>query len=161
MLERLSLLDPELAVGSCPNSVGDVDRLVTEGGVRAVVSLQSDRDLADRGLRWSNLWQLYLQRGIAAVRVPITDHDTRALLRGLDGAVEAVRSHVAAGRVRVFVHCNAGINRSPSTIVGFLMAERGLSLDDALRWISERHPDAYPYPDVIARWAKRRGLASR
>ncbi|MCA9515508.1 MAG: dual specificity protein phosphatase family protein [Myxococcales bacterium] len=161
MLERFSILDADLAVGSCPNAAEDIDRLKQEAGVRAVVSLQSDRDLEERGLRWSALWQLYLQRGITAVRVPITDFDKKDLLRGLDDAVDTVAAQVAKGPGRVYVHCNAGINRSTSTILGYLVASRGMTLDGALAWLVERHPDAYPYPDVVERWARRRGLAVR
>jgi protein-tyrosine phosphatase len=45
---------------------------------------------------------------------------------------------------RVFVHCVAGISRSTSMIMAFLMQEYGLSYDDALAFIQSRRPIAQP-----------------
>ena len=160
MLDRFSLLDPRLALSSCPRTVEDIDLLSGVHGVTAVVNLQTDRDLEERGLRWETLWQLYLARGVQAVRVPIADFDKKALLRGLDGAVDAVRAQVAAGR-RVLVHCNAGVNRSTTTVVAYLVCDREMAIDEAVSWVVERHPAAEPFPDVVARWAKKRGLGRR
>jgi hypothetical protein len=49
------------------------------------------------------------------------------------------------------------LNRSPTSIIAYLAAHRGLSVQAAIDWVGERHR-CVPYPDVLESWAKRRGL---
>ncbi len=156
MLQHFSDLDDTLAVGSHPHTPEQIQWLREVGGVRALVTLQSDEDLASRGLSWGVLWQLYMRAGISTTRVPVRDFDRKDLERHLEAAVDAVAQHVAAGR-KVYVHCTAGLNRSPSVVIGYLAAHRGMTLDEATAWVSERH-SCMPYPDVLAAWARARGL---
>mgnify|MGYP001216540826 CR=1 FL=1 len=150
-------LDAELCVGSCPGSVEDVLYLDRSLGVRAVVSLQSDEDLRVRGLDWNVLWRLYLSHGISASRVPIQDFEPADLARHLDRGVEAVRKACDAGR-RVYVHCNAGLNRSPSVVIAYLVSARSWTVAEATAWVKERH-DCVPYPDVLNAWASGHGFS--
>ena len=156
-IEHLSTLDDQLVVGSCPSSLEDIQSLAAMG-VKGLVNLQSDMDLRSRALEWTILWPLYLRHGISAVRVPIIDFEPADLARHIDAAVMAVAKHIDAGK-RVYVHCNAGLNRSPSVVIGYLMLSRGLTLKDAVAWIKERH-ECVPYPDVIQGWASQRGLGT-
>ena len=48
----------------------------------------------------------------------------------------------------VYVHCNAGINRSPSTVVAYLHWIEGMGLDEALDYVISQRP-CDPYRDVI------------
>lgn len=156
MLHHFTDLDHQLAVGSFPHAPEHVALLADQHAVGAVVCLQSDEDLEARGLRWPVMWQLYVSRRLRVSRVPVRDFDRADLERQLDAIVEAIQRHVAAGR-KTYVHCNAGINRSPSSVIAWCVAHRGQALDQATRWLSERHR-AVPYPDVLARWARRHGL---
>ena len=156
MLEHSTTLDETLMVGSYPQSPEQITYLKQECGVEAVVSLQSDDDLRTRGLRWEFLWQLYTQLGLVATRVPVIDFDARDLMRQLDEAVAAVAELVDAGH-KTYVHCNAGMNRSPTVIIAYLVANRGMSVDDAFSWVTERH-SCMPYPDLVRNWARARGF---
>lgn len=155
---RLTQLEERLACGSGPAHAEDVDELVRRG-VDLVLSLQTDADLSARGLSWNVLWQLYVARRVTSVRVPIVDFDKRDLARRLDEAVGALDRELAAGR-SVYVHCSAGLNRSPTTVIAYLMLHRGMPLDAATAWLLERH-DAVPYPDVLKRFAKRHKLPQK
>lgn len=155
MLEHFTDLDESLAVGSCPRGPGDIPWLRQTHGVTAVVSLQSDGDLRSLGLPWPTLWQAYTRARIAVTRVPITDFDPRDLARRLEDAQLAVTAYVAAGK-KAYIHCTAGLNRSPTTLLAHLVAHRGLDVDTALEWLTSRH-DCVPYRDVLERWAKRHG----
>jgi hypothetical protein len=155
MLEHFTELDDQLAVGCYPHAPEHVGFLA-EQGIRAVVNLQSDRDLGGLGVVWPIMWQLYVRSGIQSTRVPVIDFDRKDLLRSLEEAVEAIRDHVNAGR-KTYVHCSAGLNRSPTSVIAYLVAHRGLSVKAALAWLGERHR-CVPYPDVLESWAKRRGL---
>lgn len=44
----------------------------------------------------------------------------------------------------VLVHCNAGISRSPSIVVAYLMCRRKMSLSEALRQVKAARPKANP-----------------
>lgn len=153
MLKHFTSLDDELAVGSYPHAPEHMMSLAREHGVTAVLCLQSDEDLASRGIQWSVLWQFYLRLGIEVTRVPITDFDKDDLLHNLDAAVAALADGLSAGG-KVYVHCSAGLNRSPTVIIAYLVRHRGMSLEDALEWVTSRHR-CVPYPDVLERWIQR------
>ena len=154
MFDRHTDLNGELAVGACPTRPEHVDQLAHVLGVRGVVNLQSDDDMAAKAIHWPLLWQAYTAAGIQVTRVPMIDFDKRSLARHLEDAVAAVEAHVSAGR-KVYVHCQAGLNRSPTTIAAWLVAHRDMTPADAVAWISERHT-CVPYGDVVARWWKKR-----
>jgi protein-tyrosine phosphatase len=156
MLENFTDLDADLAVGSHPHAPDQIQRL-RSAGCRAVVNLQSDDDLRSRGLDWPILWQLYLREGITPTRVPILDFEPVDLARHLDAAVAAVAEHVAAGR-KTYVHCNAGMNRSPSVVIAYVARHRDLTLRQATLWLTDRHV-AMPYPEVLEGWARRHGVS--
>lgn len=44
----------------------------------------------------------------------------------------------------VFVHCNAGVSRSPTVVIAFLMVHRGLSYWKANALVKEKRPAAKP-----------------
>lgn len=148
-------LDHELLLGNHPATPADL-RALAGAGVRAVVNLQSDRDLMERGLNWKLLGNAYLGLGIEARRVPIIDFDREDLARHLDTAVAAIAEQIAAGRP-TFVHCNAGLNRSPSAVIAYVARHRGLSLAAAGEWVQSRH-QSMPYDDVMRRWARKQGI---
>ena len=153
MIKHYSNLDAHLAVGSHPHAPEHITSLARDHGVTSVVCLQTDDDLSSRGLHWSILWQLYLATGLDVTRVPIVDFDKGDLLVCLDAAVEAIHGGMASDG-KVYVHCTAGLNRSPTAVIAYLMKHRGLSLDDAQDWVKERH-ECVPYPDVLEAWAQR------
>ncbi len=154
VLRRFTPLDDELAVGSHPHAPEHALLLTEEHGIRALVCLQSDEDLSDRGLQWSLLWQMWLRSGVKVSRIPIIEFDKKDLYANLDEAVAAIARHIGRGR-RTFVHCNEGLNRSPTAILAYLVAHRGLTPDEANEWLVERH-DCVPYLDVLEDWASRR-----
>jgi hypothetical protein len=154
MLRRFTLLDEHLAVGSHPHSPEHIMTLARDEGITGLLSLQTDDDIARRGLSWAMLWQLYLRAGITPVRIPIVDMDKRDLGKHLDSAVAALAGAIDSGQ-RVYVHCTAGLNRSPTVIIAYLVAHRSMSMDDANEWVQSRH-ECVPYPDVLKAWAKKR-----
>jgi protein-tyrosine phosphatase len=145
-------ISENLFVGPGPTSVEDIDAIAGDG-VGALLSLQADDDLGARGLRWTTLWQLFMARRIEARRVPMRDFDKRDMLQQLDSAVDELGSLLGGPR-RVYLHCTAGLNRSPSVAIAFLALELGLPAAHAQ--VMAAHPDAVPYMDVLEKWAKRR-----
>lgn len=149
-LYDLAPYEPRLFVGPGPTGLDDL-RILADHGVTGLLSLQTDDDLGARGLRWSTLWQLYTQRGITALRVPIRDVDRKDLSRCIAAALEALDG-LLAEHARVYLHCTYGLNRSPTLALAHLY--RSLGPERALAALMERHPDAVPYPDTLTKWWK-------
>jgi len=127
---------PGLFVGPCPRTEGDVERLAA-AGISAVLSLQTDEDLAEHQLDWPALSGTYRRREIEICRVPIRDFDPEALREHLPEAVAALQRLREAGH-RVYVHCTAGMGRSPSVVVAFLHWVRDWDLEEAAEHVIQR-----------------------
>ena len=108
----------------------DVAWLRDEHGVTVVVSLQDDADLASKGLRIAALERAYREHGVAFHRFPVPDGDDRNLAARLGEIVALLRRLAAAGE-RVYLHCNAGLNRAPTAAIAYLHVHEGLSLEAA------------------------------
>ncbi|HJQ83211.1 MAG TPA: dual specificity protein phosphatase family protein [Candidatus Binatia bacterium] len=125
----LSVIRPALLVGEYPMPE-DAAWLRDEHGVTAVVSLQDDADLASKGLRIAALERAYLAHGLGFHRVPVPDGDDRNLIARLHEIVALLARLIADGG-RVYLHCNAGLNRAPTAAIAYLHVHEGLPLDAA------------------------------
>ncbi len=128
---------PTLFIGRAPATAADVAGLKRRG-ISAVLSLQTDDDLAALGLSWTRLQEWYRAE----------DRSAQALIARLDEAVQALDRLLAVGQV-VYLHCTAGVNRSPSVALGYLRKVKKEPLGKALRRITRSRPQADPYPDVL------------
>jgi len=125
----LSVIRPALLVGEYPTPE-DAAWLRDEHGVTVVVSLQDDADLASKGLRLAALEGAYREHGLGFHRIPVPDGDDGNLAARLDDIV-ALLTRLVDGGERVYLHCNAGLNRAPTAAIAFLLVREGLSLTAA------------------------------
>ncbi|XP_067643924.1 dual specificity protein phosphatase Mpk3 [Eurosta solidaginis] len=80
---------------------------------------------------------------IEYLQIPITDHYSQDLAIHFPDAIrfiEEARSKNAA----VLVHCLAGVSRSVTVTLAYLMQTRTLSLNDAFTLVRDRKPDVAP-----------------
>jgi protein-tyrosine phosphatase len=126
----VSRILPNLLVGEYPR-VADAGWLQAEHGVSAVLSLQHESDLWDKGVSLDELEREYRDRAIEFRHVPVEDASESDLDAALPRAVAVLRDLIARGHT-VFLHCNAGYNRAPTVAIAYLCAVRGMSLDDAV-----------------------------
>lgn len=138
---------PNLFVGSCPRDQADIEYLKTDVGITAVLNLQTDQDFVHWGIRWERLEAAYEALGIEIRRVPVTDFNPEEVRQKLPACVKALDELLRAGHT-AYVHCSAGMNRSPSTVVAYLHWVREMSLGEAVEFVLERHA-CDPYVDVI------------
>lgn len=136
-------------VGTYPQTPEDIHHLKDELRVTAVLSLQDDSDLEALGVRWDLFQRAYQASGVVAVREPVKDFSPKALNERLSACVMALEQLVAAGH-RVYVHCTAGINRSPTVVIAWLHVCRGLPVAEAAATVTERRA-CWPFPEVLAR----------
>ena len=140
-----------LWVGPVPDSPERI-ALLRQNGITGLVSVQTDRDLQSVGVPWPLMWNFLMAQGIAAHRHPIVDFDETALVRGLNPAVAAVQEMRAGNRI-TYLHCTAGVNRSPTVAIGWLVVHGGMSLEAAWQQVTERRPSA-PHRSALERWLR-------
>ncbi len=132
----VSEIIPELLIGEYPR-VQDIGWLRRNFRVTAVHNLQDDDDLRINGLDILELRALYESEGIRFLRTPIPDGSADAMRAHLEHALNGLRSLVAPGE-RVYLHCNAGLNRAPTLAIAYLRACRRMSLDEAVAHVKKR-----------------------
>lgn len=131
-----------------------LDRYIKPLGIGAVLALTAeDEDSGvDQIIRWRGGRCVYHS-------VPLRDHQP-VPEELLDHMVRWIDRHLSDG-TRVAVHCQAGMSRTPAVAVAYF-CHRGMTFDDALRTIRERHPITNPSRIVlesVRRWAEKRSGA--
>ena len=142
----LSLIVPGLLVGEYPTPE-DIEWLRCTHDITAVVSLQDDADIASKGLRVDQLVTAYKRHGVQFHRLPVTDCDIEMLAMRLD-AIVALLDELMSGGDRVYLHCNAGMNRAPTAAIAYLHRHHNLSLSAARDLVKERR-HCVPYMGVL------------
>ncbi|MCM1982499.1 protein-tyrosine phosphatase family protein [Lyngbya confervoides] len=136
MSKRFSWIVPEqLAVGSFPEDTSAVYKLRKEG-ITAVLTLTEEHEiLVPDELRHNFVWE----------RVPIPD--------GYTGGIPSVEQFAQAMGIlnrwsqkmhSIYVHCLAGVGRSPSVCCLFMVSNQGMSLEDAIAHVKLQHSYAAP-----------------
>ena len=142
----VSQILPNLFVGTFPKGPVDIDRLRREG-VTAVLNVQTDDDMGYWGVNWNRMESHYREAGIEVRRVPVQDFSKDDLRRQLPKCVDVLDELLREGRT-VYVHCNMGINRSPSIAIAYLYWIQGWELEKATDHVMKcRSCD--PYLDAI------------
>ena len=108
---------------------GDIMQLKA-AGITAVLNLQTDDDIRNREIDWPAMEDAYRQHEIEIRRFPIEDFSPSDMRRKLRAGVRVLDGLIHAGHV-VYLHCNAGINRSPTLAVAYLHWAEKWDLDAA------------------------------
>ncbi|XP_069759847.1 dual specificity protein phosphatase 16 isoform X2 [Narcine bancroftii] len=77
------------------------------------------------------------------LRVPVNDSFSEKILPWLDKSVEFIEK-AKASNGRVLVHCLAGISRSATIAIAYIMKRMDMSLDEAYRFVKEKRPTISP-----------------
>ncbi|XP_048024683.1 dual specificity protein phosphatase 8 isoform X1 [Megalobrama amblycephala] len=77
------------------------------------------------------------------MRIPVNDSYCEKLLPWLDKTNEFI-DKAKVSNCRVIVHCLAGISRSATIAIAYIMKTMGLSSDDAYRFVKDRRPSISP-----------------
>ncbi len=141
-----------LYVGPCPQSDEDV-RQLKSSGVTALMNLQTDDDFVRWSIKWPPVEEACIKEGIKTFRYPIFDFDLVDLMQRLGGAVkllvELIEDHTAD------LHCTAGINRSPTVAIAYIMHTQNKDHKTALSEFKEIH-NSEPYARALMGWEEDR-----
>jgi protein-tyrosine phosphatase len=139
-----------LAIGEYPTPA-DAVWLRRVAGISTVLSLQDDIDLDRKGLSIESLEAAYAAVGLRFARHPIPDGDGDALRARIDAVVGSLAELLDAGE-RVYLHCNAGLNRAPTIAIAYIHVARGISLEAACAAIKARRPCVPYMRTLLARY---------
>ncbi len=136
---QLDQILPNIYLGTCPESVTDIDWMPRQFGISAVLNLQTKDDFQAWQIDWDVLETHYRRAGIALRWISIRDFDWDDLQRRLPLAVEALAELVDSSQV-AYVHCTAGVNRSPTVVIAYLHWVQHRPLAEALDYVMQRRP---------------------
>lgn len=142
----MSEIVPELLIGEYPMD-HEIGWLKDNFRITAVHNLQDHEDLRIHGLSLDRLRREYDAHGIKLVHTPIQDGSADAMRERLEAALEDLHALIADDR-RVYLHCNAGLNRAPTLAIAYLRAHRNMSLDEALAHVKKRR-NCGPFMTVL------------
>jgi hypothetical protein len=143
-----AVFDASTLVGPQPLTPRDVEALADEHGVTHILTLQEPGDAEKWGVDVAALMAAARDAGVAHARVPARDFDP-ASLRGALPAAAGVIAHALSPPSpahhrppRVYIHCTAGLGRSPAAAIAHAMWFRGLGLDAAFGSLTATRPCA-------------------
>lgn len=129
---RIGVVTPQLVLGPAPLDEDDFQQLKA-AHVTAILSLQTEEDETDGGESESALAEA---SGMKFVSVPVMDFDKLELIRKLPACVNELEQHISSGEV-VYLHCTAGVNRSPTVAVAYLHWKKQWPLEKALEHVQD------------------------
>lgn len=143
-------LAERLWVGSYPTGPQDFNALKEEG-IAAVLSLQTEGDIHASGLLPKTVWRMAMSSGLDYERFEIRDFVEDAVRRAIVPAMGRLHAlfELLDDDESVFVHCTAGINRSPSVALGYAILRDGRSAEEVLAAARNARPIIRPYEGVL------------
>ncbi|KAK3291560.1 protein-tyrosine phosphatase-like protein [Chaetomium fimeti] len=114
-----------------------------EHDISAVVSVIEDNNPR---------WELQEYRALIPAEnhliVPAGDTDTQDLLVHLQQICDFIDAQHEVGR-RVLVHCIAGVSRSPTVVVAYLVRKWRKGLDKTLKYVKGKRKEVRPSPNFM------------
>lgn len=142
-----SRINSRLCVGGYPRDAGDIRKLKSEG-VTGILSIQSERDYSSHGLSPHYLSLLCEESAVRYQTYSIEDMNNQDFIERAQGAVRKLREMLRESG-KVYVHCTAGIYRSPQIIALYLAQFQDYSVEQAVDMVKMNHPLARPNCKVI------------
>lgn len=128
-----------LLVGSQPQCAEDIRTLVEVEGITTIFNMQQDKDMAHWDVDKRSLERECRETGIHFVHHPAVDFDPHSLRKILaEGAAKLDRALENGGRA--YVHCTAGLGRSPAMAIAYLFWFKRMELDEAYEHLTRQRP---------------------
>lgn len=121
------ILTNQLAVGPIPDSV--IHQQLKQGGFKAVLSLCAETEgeiyhEVSQDFRWNRLV------------LPDSHYEEQIQVEQLAQAVEIVHSAISQN-MPIYVHCLAGMERSPTVCTAYLCIHKRMEVWEALNWVKQ------------------------
>ena len=138
---------PALFVGSHPKTVDDIEVLQRGLAVTAVLNLQTDEDMASVGVLWQPLENHYKITALRLVRLPVKEGQAEMAAK-FAHCVRTLRKLLSGGHT-VYLHCTAGIARSPTVAIGYLHWDQGWEWDEAVAHLKQVRENCSPHLEAL------------
>ena len=76
---------------------------------------------------------------MAYLKIGLLDHDNSNVLIYMDQVGDFIHSYISKGD-NVFVHCQAGMNRSPTFVIGYLIKHKNNTFQSAYDIVKKKRP---------------------
>ena len=137
--EAVSLILPSLYLGPC--SAASNKSFLDTNAITHVLSIGSTPASRVEGITYH---RLSLNDSASSLLSKVTDEACKII----DGALASKGKGGSKGKI--LVHCSAGISRSPSLVVAYLMKSRGMPLKAALGQVVRARPQVSPNPGFLS-----------
>lgn len=137
---------PGLFVGSHPRTIEEI-KMLRELGVTAVLNLQTDEDMLSVALLWQPLAEHYKTVPLRLVRVPVKEEQEEMATK-FAGCVRVLKTLLSEGHT-VYLHCTAGIARSPTVAIGYLHWDQGWEWDEAVAHLKALREKCSPHLEAL------------
>jgi len=128
-----------LLVGSQPQCPADIRTLVEVEGVTTIFNMQQDQDMRHWNVDKAGLENECRELGVQFVHHPAVDFDPHSLRKILPTGAAKLDNALEDGG-RAYVHCTAGLGRSPAMAIAYLFWFKGMSLDKAYEHLTSQRP---------------------
>ena len=137
--EAVSLILPSLYLGPC--SAASNKSFLDTNAITHVLSIGSTPASKVEGITYH---RLSLNDSASSLLSKVTDEACKII----DGALASKGK--GGGKGKILVHCSAGISRSPSLVVVYLMKSRGMPLKAALGQVVRARRQVSPNPGFLS-----------
>ncbi|XP_053211846.1 dual specificity protein phosphatase 10-like [Panonychus citri] len=76
-------------------------------------------------------------------RIPARDSFDQNLVQYFEESFKFIEEARQSGRA-VLIHCHAGISRSPTIVIAYLMFSKKMNFDDAFKFVADKRPKISP-----------------
>lgn len=130
---------------------------MAKAGVTGVLNVQTDIDIAHRGINWPRMLEYYEEAGIKAVHFPIHDFNEEDLKAKLYRGALVLRELIEDDKRQVYVHCTAGMGRAPAVVLVYLCLFQGMDPDEADLYVKSFRkvsvPNLRAVKEVVAKYS--------
>ena len=74
--------------------------------------------------------------------IEVTDLSSSSIIRHFPAAISFIKEGISKGGV--LVHCHAGVSRSSSCVIAYLMQDRNMTFKSAFEFASKQRPIIFP-----------------
>ena len=130
----------QLAIGPAPRNNIALKKL-EENNIVSILSLCSIKEA---------LPPKDIEKKFECFRMVLPDHKSKNLITisEINETLEKVEKIINDGPL--FIHCLAGIERSPLICMGWLMKKHSLTLEEALTYLMDIHKGTNPLPNQLS-----------
>ena len=136
------ILINKLALGSLPRELNDFEKL-HEKGIKSIMSLCSKEE--------TNISKEIIQeiKKFEIIQYPLPDHRYNKLpsTNEVNEAIEILNNLIKKGPV--FIHCYAGLERSPLICMAWLIKYKKLKIFESLQYMMEVNKGTNPLPGQL------------